>query len=131
MKGRLLAARRIATVSLLVGSWLLAPPAGAEQQYEIRKLRDEKVALYECDDVTKPALQYPRERFQAPWMATKDPDKPMFFRVEVDGATYCVKAHMVETAAPVPATKSGTECKPGKQPPRAGFTRGMGEGCNK
>lgn len=132
MRRRRAVGHRIASVSLMVTTWLVAAPGGAQEvPVEITKLRDKTVALYRCEDTSKPALEYSRERFLGPWKATKDPDKPMLLRVVVDGDPYCVKAYMVETRTVVPATRSGGECKTagGKQPPRAGFTRGMGEGC--
>jgi len=110
--------------------------AAAADELQITNLRGNSVDLFGCDDLSKSVWRVSQSefrgpgKFRGPWPATKEPDKPMFLRVVVNGDRYCVKAYLVEANTPVPATSAGGECQPkgGKQSKPA-FSRGVGEGC--
>ena len=101
----------------------------SEERLEVRKLRGgAPVALFKCDDLSTPAQQVAPEQFQGPWAAKTDKARPMYLRVTVTGEEYCVKKHLVETDATVPATRDGKECKKSGVKPRPASDRNVG-GC--
>ncbi len=129
MRGRRMRWREALGIALLLGT--SAAPAGAgEETWTVKGLRTEKVTLYDCNpdrDKRKPQMEVTRKDFKGPWVASRD-SSPLYLKVRVDGAEYCVRAFAVDTEKPV-AIERDRECGAmvaGKQP-KTGATRGVGE----
>jgi hypothetical protein len=118
-------------IALLLGGPSAAPAAAAEETWSVKGLRTEKVTLYDCNpdrDKRKPQMDVARKDFKGPWVATRDPASPLYLKVQVDRAEYCVRAFAVDTEKPV-AIERDRECGAmvaGKLP-KTGATRGVGE----
>jgi hypothetical protein len=122
-------------IALLSWGTSAGPAAAAEESWTVKGLRTEKVTLYDCNpdrDKRKPQMDVARKDFKGPWVATRDPASPLYLKVQVDRAEYCVRAFAVETDKTVTIQKD-MECRAmvaGKQP-KTGATRGVGEECAK
>jgi hypothetical protein len=139
MRGRGMRWREALGIALLLGGGGAgsASPAGAQgvETFSVKGLRTEKVTLYDCNkerDKRRAVKDVTREQFVGPWPATRDPDSPLYLRVQVERAEYCVRAFAVDTDKTVTIQKD-IECRAmvaGKQP-KTGATRGVGEECAK
>jgi hypothetical protein len=122
-------------IALLLGGAVSAGRAGAQggDTFSVKALRTEKVTLFDCNpekDKRRAVKDVARDKFVGPWPATRDPDSPLYLRVQVERVEYCVRAFAVETDRPVTIQKD-IECRAmvaGKQP-KTGATRGVGEKC--
>ncbi len=129
MRGRRMRRREALGIALLLGA-SAAPAGAAEETWTVKGLRTEKVTLYDCNpdrDKRKPQMEVARKDFKGPWVATRD-SSPLYLKVRVDSAEYCVRAFAVDTEKPV-AIERDRECGAmvaGKQP-KTGATRGVGE----
>jgi hypothetical protein len=131
MRGRRMRWCEALGIALLLGGPSAAPAAAAEETWSVKGLRTEKVTLYDCNpdrDKRKPQMDVTRRDFKGPWVATRDPASPLYLKVQVDRAEYCVRAFAVDTEKPV-AIERDRECGAmvaGKLP-KTGATRGVGE----
>lgn len=130
MRGRRMRWREALGIAVLLAA---GAPAWGQETFSVKGLRTEKVTLYDCNpekDKRRAQREVARKDFTAAWPATRDPASPLYLRVQVDRAEYCVRAFAVETDRPVVIQKDA-ECGTmvaGKQP-KTGATRGVGEAC--
>jgi len=140
MKGRRMRWREALGIALVLlggGSAGSAGPAAAQgtETFSVKGLRTGKVTLYDCNkeqDKRRAVKDVTREQFVGPWPATRDPDSPLYLKVQVERVEYCVRAFAVDTDKTVTIQKD-IECRAmvaGKQP-KTGATRGVGEECAK
>ena len=119
----------IVVLLLLAG----AGTAWAQETFNVKGLRTEKVTLYDCNpekEKRKPQKEVAKKDFRGSWPAARDPSSPLYLKVQVDKSEYCVRAFAVETDKPVVIQKD-KECGAmvaGRQQ-KTGATRGVGEAC--
>jgi hypothetical protein len=136
MRGRPMRWREALGIALLLAG-AAAPAAMAQgtDAFSVKGLRTAKVTLYDCNkekDKRQAIRDVTRDKFVGPWPAIRDPDSPLYLKVQVDQMEYCVRAFAVETDRTVTIQKD-IECRAmvaGKQP-KTGATRGVGEECGK
>ncbi len=137
MRGRRMRWREALAVSLVLlgggGAGLAAAPG--TETFSVKGLRTDKVTLYDCNkekDKRRAVKEVTRDKFVGPWPAIRDPDSPLYLKVQVEQVEYCVRAFAVDTDKTVTIQKD-MECRAmvaGKQP-KTGATRGVGEECGK
>lgn len=137
MRGRHVRWRETLAIALVLlgGGGAGSAAAQGDETFSVKGLRTEKVTLYDCNkekDKRKAVREVTREKFVGPWPATRDPDSPLYLKVQVERVEYCVRAFAVDTDKTVTIQKD-IECRAtvaGKQP-KTGATRGVGEECGK
>ena len=94
---------------------------------KVVKLNSEKISLY--DGSGKKIRDFPRDQFKQPCEVTGD-NKNGLLPVIVDGNPVWVRTFAVTTDQPVLANKECDAVVAAREP-KAGVTRGLGEGCGK
>ena len=120
---------RILSISIIaVGLLVSAAVVRAGDAAEVRKLRVDKVPLYDRPNGTKTA-EITRDTFRGPWpIVGKSPEG--FLQVNVDGSLYWIRPYAVETDEPV---RTSVDCggTVASREPKSGATRGVGQECRK
>jgi hypothetical protein len=123
----------------MTGHWLQPALAGGvlvilagsawAQDLNITGLRTDPVMLYR-DCQMDQGVAVTKQEFKGPWPARRDPTSSLYLHLVRDGVKYCVKAFLVSTDQVISVPKdSGCGAQAGRQPPKTGATRGIGEAC--
>ena len=137
MRGRRMRWREALAIALVLvgGGGAGSAAAQGNETFSVKGLRTDKVTLYDCNkekDKRRAVKEVTRDKFVGPWPAIRDPDSPLYLKVQVEQVEYCVRAFAVDTDKAVTIQKD-IECRAmvaGKQP-KTGATRGVGEECGK
>lgn len=94
---------------------------------KVVKLNSEKISLY--DESGQKIRDFPRDQFKQPWEVTGK-SKNGLLPVIVNGNPVWVRTFAVTTDQPVLANEECDAVVAAREP-KAGVTRGLGEGCGK